>query len=731
MIPQGLGAVDAGARLPPVVSTYSSRQRGLTDDNGEGELSATMRADLLDFDAWGEVLKMYGRTMRVAVALTDSEGLLLGKCHNPQPVWNLVHDAASDWGTGCPFCITKGLPCTGVADAVRTGAVVVVHDQAGLTHVAVPLTLGEQTLGAIIAGQVFDRYPEPLLLRRVANNFGISAQDLWAVAKKERPVAGALLQASGDLLGALGHAFLQQRHAAILEEKLAETNDRFRWLADGIRDYALFTMDTIGRVTSWNVGAERMLGYTQAEIMGRSFSYIFPPEEDVTHRVAETQLSKALQTGRAEYEGWSIRRTQEHFWANVNITALPGYGGPIQGFAIIMQDTTERKKIALVLEEAQQERARLQEKFLSHVSHELRTPLTAIYFFTTNVLDGVFGDLTPEQHKHLAFALDNVTQLKDMVSDLLDITRVETHKLTLAHQPTRLVKVTSEVLSTCRTNAAAKNISLRADLAANLPLVWADPARVRQILTNLIDNGIKFTPDRGTISVKAKIFGEVHDFVCVSVSDSGCGISAENREIIFDRLAQVKGSGEVSRSGLGLGLFISRELVTRHGGRMWLDSRPGHGSTFYFTLPVFSLAKYCSHIFSRPNLDAGSVTLITVDVVEVKGGIQEDILREIRQILERCIHAGQDVLLPATGDEGSPVTFFIVACTDPKGSALIASRILRDLQNFDKASQLNPAISSMTMLVARGQSREEQIREVAARIESSVQEHLLGKERNK
>ncbi len=730
MIPEALGRLDAGARLPAVVSTYSPHQVGLIDENGKVELSATMRGDLLDFDAWGEVLKMYGRSMRVAVALTDSQGLLLGKCHNPQPVWNLVRDAASDWGAGCPFCITKRLPCTAVADAVRTGAVVVVHDQAGLTHVAVPLTLGEQTLGAIIAGQVFDRYPEPLLLRRVAKDFGIPAQELWKVAKKERPVAGAFLQASGDLLAALGHAFLQQRHGAILEERLAETNNRFRWLAEGIRDYALFTMDTTGCVTSWNVGAERMLGYTQAEIMSQNFSCIFPPE-DIQRRTPEAQLRKALRTGRAEYEGWSMRRTQEQFWANVNITALSGREGPIQGFAIIMQDTTERKKIALVLEEAQQERARLQEKFLSHVSHELRTPLTAIYFFTTNVLDGVFGDLTLEQHKHLALALDNVTQLKDMVRDLLDITRVDTHKLTLACQPTSLVKVSSDVLSTCRTNAAAKNLSLRADFAANLPLVWADPARVRQILTNLIDNGVKFTPDSGTISVKANFFGEDHDFVCVSVSDSGCGISAENREIIFDRLAQVKGSGEVSRSGLGLGLFISRELVSRHGGRIWLDSRTGHGSTFYFTLPVFSLAKYCSHIFSEPNLDAGSVTLITVDVVEVQGGVQADILREIRQILERCIHAGQDVLLPATVDEGPIVTFFIVACTDPKGSALIASRILGDLQNFDKGSQLNPAISSTTMLVARGQSREQQIREVAVQIESSVQEHLLGKERNK
>jgi hypothetical protein len=213
------------------------------------------------------------------------------------------------------------------------------------------------------------------------------------------------------------------------------------------------------------------------------------------------------------------------------------------------------------------------------------------------------------------------------------------------------------------------------------------------------------------------------------VSDSGCGISAENREIIFDRLAQVNGGGEASRSGLGLGLFISRELVSGHGGRIWLDSRPEHGSTFYFTLPVFSITKYCSHIFSEPNLEAGSVTLIIVDIVELKGAEQANILREIRQILERCIHAGQDVLLPPIGDEGPTVTFFIVACTDPKGSTLIGSRILRDLQNFDKGAHLDPAISSTTMPVDHGQSREEQIREVAERIESSVREHLLVKER--
>ncbi len=157
----------------------------------------------------------------------------------------------------------------------------------------------------------------------------------------------------------------------------------------------------------------------------------------------------------------------------------------------------------------------------------------------------------------------------------------------------------------------------------------------------------------------------------------------------------------------------------------------GQGSTFYFTLPVFSLAKLCAPVFTAPNLEAGSVTLIAVDVVAVEGAVQADILPEIRRVLERCIHPGQDVLLPSMSDAEPVETFFIVACTDPSGFEVIASRIARELQNFDNASKLKPVISSTTLLVAPGQSGEEQIGEVTARIERLVQAHFLGKERLK
>jgi PAS domain S-box-containing protein len=724
-----LGRVPISEQSPPLFPITTPHGRGLADKNNYLQLSPRMRGELLDLDAWSEILTTYGKTMRVAVALTDSDGHVLGKCHNTQPVWSLVHEAAHVW-TGCPFCISTDVPCTAVAEALRANGVIRVRDQAGLTHVAVPLLLGKQHLGAIIAGQVFDRYPDPLPLRRVAREFAISAQDLWDVARKQCPVSSAIQQASADLLCALGHAFVQQRYSAILEARLADTNRHFRLLVDGIRDHALFTIDLFGRVTSWNVGAERMFGYVDADIVGQNFSCIFTPE-DIHNRVPETQLSKASQEGRIEDEGWRIRGNHEQFWADVNITALSEHDGAIRGFAIILQDVTERKKIVIVLEEARQERARLQEKLLSHVSHELRTPLTAIYLFTTNVLDGLLGTLNPEQHEHLALAVENVKQLKSMVSDLLDITRVETHKLTVVPQRVFLTELTAEVLSTCRTNASLKNIDLRSDVAPDIPFVWADPARLRQVLINLIDNGIKFTPENGAVTVTCRICAQEDNFVCVSVSDTGCGISPENCEIVFERLAQVRSTSQASRSGLGLGLFISRDLVSRQGGRIWVESQLGRGSTFYLTLPVFSLAKLCAHIFTPPNLEAGFLTLITVDVVSLEEVAQTDIVPEIRRVLERCIHPGQDVLLPSMCDAKSVESFFIVAWADASGFAVIAKRIARELHNFDNVSKLNPVISAATLVVAQGHHREEQAREIMVSVERLIREHLAAKKKLK
>jgi len=160
-------------------------------------------------------------------------------------------------------------------------------------------------------------------------------------------------------------------------------------------------------------------------------------------------------------------------------------------------------------------------------------------------------------------------------------------------------------------------------------LLGADPARLRQVLINLIDNGIKFTPECGSITVNSRLFAEDDSFLCISVSDTGCGISPENCAMVFERLAQVTSTAQASRCGLGLGLFISRDLVfTAREGRFGSKAIWGTAALFYLTLPVFSLARLYSHIFTVPNLEAGFVTLIAVDVVWAHG-----VVPEIRMIL--------------------------------------------------------------------------------------------------
>lgn len=706
----------------PLLEQHSAIDLG-SDVNGlaEGHLSSEEQAQLLDVNAWAPMLETYGLTIKVAVALTDSEGHLLGKCHNAQPIWTFIQNTRSQKEMGCPFCLSPHLPCTAVADALRTGRPTTVRDQAGFTHVAVPLTLGNHRLGAIIAGQVSDHYPESLSLRRTAKTFGVPVQSLWNLSSKQHPVSRATLQLAGDLLLTLGHSFLRERYGAILETHLAMQNRRFRLLVEGITDYALFTTDSIGHVASWNVGAERMLGYREAAILGQHYSCIFT-SEDIQKGAPAKQLSKASQEGRAEDEGWRIREDHTQFWANVIITPLTDEPGSYRGFALVMQDVTNKRKAELEVEATRQERTDLQEQFISHVSHELRTPLTAIYFFVTNLLEGVAGDLTSRQRETLEFSLENVKQLKDMVSDLLDVSRIETLKLNLDPQCMSVPSVIAEVLRTCRANAEAKNISLRTDPAESLPCAWADRARVRQVLINLIDNGIRFTPGNGSITIHGEVSADDSGLLCLSVTDTGCGISPDNYPMIFDRLAQVQTVAQTSRKGLGLGLFISKQLISQQGGRIWVDSQVGRGSTFYFTLPAFSLAKFCAATFTRTNLAAGCVTLLSIDVPIVDGAIPVPELAAIRKVLERTIFLGQDLLLPPMTDADAIETFFIIACADRTGAEAMTKRLRKDLHS----SNVQHAISITTLqLSVNEQPWEKQMFEVTAQIDKLIQAHLL------
>jgi PAS domain S-box-containing protein len=503
------------------------------------------------------------------------------------------------------------------------------------------------------------------------------------------------------------------------EMSLIETNTLFRTLVERVKDHALFTLDGGGIVTTWNQGAERLLDRIEAEIVGQHFSSLLTPE-DVEEGVAEELLDIALREGRAEREDVCFWAGERCLYGNVNVSATLGDASAACEFVVVVQDMTARRQLAVVQEEVRIERMRLRDQFLSHVSHELRTPLTAAYFFVSNVQDGLFGDLTPEQLEHLSLGVDNLNQLKEMVCDLLDITRTETHKLSVIPQYIHPGALTTEILSTCRRDAVAANVYLNSFVSTELPHLWADPVRVRQILINLTDNAIKFTPPNGTISISCTPFTEDENFLCFKVTDTGRGISPDSLELVFERLAQVNTSDETSRKGLGLGLFIARELVTLHGGRIWVESEVGKGSTFLFTLPVFSLAKMCAPLFAEPG-QAASAALITVEVGAVKGTVEEDCLLEIRRVLELCIRYGHDVLLPPLWGTDRRETFFIVASTRTSGMTEIARRIEGKLNTFDSRNELRLTVSKSMLPVESADLRDSEGSALATAIERAIE----------
>ncbi len=236
-------------------------------------------------------------------------------------------------------------------------------------------------------------------------------------------------------------------------------------------------------------------------------------------------------------------------------------------------------------EELVQHELQVKDDFVSHVSHELRSPLTAIHQFTTILMDGLAGPLQPEQKEAVRVVLRNIQQLESMIDDLLEITRMQTGKLSVELQSVLPSEVIEDGVDTLRGAAEAKRVTLISQVPAELPTAYADPVRTRQILINLIGNAVKFTPEGGSVTVRVALDAS-RLFLRFEVADTGCGLPAGSIERIFERLYQVR-DGKAGRKGLGLGLFICKQLVTQQGGEIGVTSEPGHGSTFFFTLPLF------------------------------------------------------------------------------------------------------------------------------------------------
>jgi len=225
-------------------------------------------------------------------------------------------------------------------------------------------------------------------------------------------------------------------------------------------------------------------------------------------------------------------------------------------------------------------------EFVSIVSHELRTPMTSIRGYADILSQGTMGELAPQQREFVEAIGRNVNRMRILVSDLMDISRIETGRLKITPHPIAFKTSLDEALDITREMMEEKQQIFTADVWNGLPMAHADPDRLTQVLINLLSNAIKYTPYQGTIVVRVWLPPEEPDFIRCAVTDTGIGISPDNQVRLFNKFFRVDDPAVREQSGTGLGLAITKNLVEMHGGRIWVESAAGKGSTFFFTVPI-------------------------------------------------------------------------------------------------------------------------------------------------
>ena len=362
----------------------------------------------------------------------------------------------------------------------------------------------------------------------------------------------------------------------------------YQLLIESVRDYAIFVLDTEGRIATWNIGAERLKGYKPNEIIGRHFS-TFYGQEDIESRKPWRELEIAQAEGRVEDEGWRIKKDGSRFWANVVITALRDESGRLVGYAKVTRDLTERRLAEL---KAIDDARRLSEsesankakaEFLAAMSHELRTPLNAIGGFAQLISMGVHGPVTEQQKEDLDRISASQRHLLGIINDILNFSRIEAGRIEYHIARLDLRTTIESVFQMVYPLAFNKQIKLEVEECPPGIAGLADLSKTEQILINLVSNAVNFTEAGGKISIGC---GFADSGVWIRVRDTGVGIPAEKHESIFEPFVQVGRSLTTGHRGTGLGLAISREMARGMAGDLTVESRMGEGSSFTVWLPM-------------------------------------------------------------------------------------------------------------------------------------------------
>jgi PAS domain S-box-containing protein len=428
----------------------------------------------------------------------------------------------------------------------------------------------------------------------------------------------ARVQAVSPQVGPPGH----------VETQLRQSEERFRLMVAAVQDYAIFMLDPQGYISTWNIGAERIKGYSADEIIGQHFSRFYP-QEAIDRQWPKVQLQRAEQLGHVEDEGWRVRKDGSRFWADVVITALRDEKGHLYGFAKVTRDLTERRASEEAIRRANielerriadrtaellaankslhseiEERGRLEAElhdrvaelateaqhkndFLAMLAHELRNPLAPIRNALHLLkLPGADPATTRQARGMMERQLQHLVRLVD---DLLDVSRLMRDRIELRLESVELASIIARAIETAQPAIDAHGHELVVSLPNEPVTLEGDVVRLAQVFSNLLNNAAKFTPTVGRIWLSAETNdGQVN----VRVRDSGAGIAPELLPRIFDLFVQADRSLARSQGGLGVGLTVVKRLVEMHGGSVVARSAgAGQGSEFSVRLPVVAKAR--------------------------------------------------------------------------------------------------------------------------------------------
>jgi PAS domain S-box-containing protein len=543
---------------------------------------------------------------------------------------------------------------------------------------------------AEVLGQHFSLfYPEEAKQRRwpdqelrLAEEQGRFEDQGWRIAKGGRlfwadVVITALRDANGDLRGyaKITRDLTERRER---EERLRRSEERFRLLIEGVKDYAIFMLDRHGRVASWNAGAERMTGYSANEIVGRPLS-VFYPREAVEKKWPEQELAMAREHGRFEDEGLRVRKNGTTFWSDVVVTPLYDPHGELLGYAKVTRDLTDRKRV-----EALEKAERRTNEFLAMLAHELRNPLAPISNALHLLARKPAADATEQWVREV---LQRQTgQMTRLVDDLIDVSRITRSAIALVRNPVDLRNVVRAAADASLQWMEARRHTLSLDLPEHELVVIGDEARLVQVMHNLLDNAAKYTPEGGRIEVRAW-----HDkgTVAVAVKDNGVGMEPEMLHAAFELFRQGHQALDRAEGGLGVGLTLVQRLVAMLGGTVEARSAgPGRGSEFIVRLPAAPGQAAQPEATAHAARPSRSLKVLVVDD-------NQDAANALRLLLEGD---GHHVKMAGDGVSG------LALAREYKPDYLLLDIGLPRLSGYDIAASLraDPAMKGTTLVAITG-----------------------------